>query len=220
MTLFRALVLCGIGTVAACAAAPPLGQTPPMQTRAELVGPLCSGLVCHCRDRGLAGAPEEGKKRYHLKLGPAAQSLWLSLGKTILYKDAQQGESCFVVDLTPGKQPVRFRAHGDGGVAAAFAIEELGFDPKSGEERWYDTVHFRCGSPALCDREMLHSEGERLRSLGNLHDPCGSTRVAGVKWQTGRASDGGHFDDVEVDFELDVYRFAPSKPPCPSGAPQ
>src|SRR5262245_28192176 len=108
---------------------PPLTAPPAAETHAELVGALCSGGHCQCRDRQLVGAPPEGKKRYHIRLGPAAQPLWLTVGQSVLYKDEQRGDSCYVIDLAPGKYPVQLRARAATGVAVGVAIEELGVDP-------------------------------------------------------------------------------------------
>jgi hypothetical protein len=216
--MIRGAAPCAVGLLAAlngCGAVAPLPAPPAAQTRADLVGALCTGGQCRCRERELVGTPPAGKKRYHVKLGPAAQPLWLSVDDIVLYKDQQRGEACFVIDLEPGSHAVRLRAQGTNGVAAAVSLEELGISPESGEEWWYDSFRFHCGAPDLCDRGLLSQEEDRLKRLGDKHDRCGATKVHGVAWRTGTASDGAHPDDLEVELKLEVYKFEPTKAPCP-----
>src|SRR5262245_13533089 len=83
-----------------------IGPPPAKMTRGVLSGPLCSGERCKCRDAnapgdGGVGVPDDGKKRFEIRL-TSAQELWFSLQGMTLYKNAERPEECFYVDLPAG----------------------------------------------------------------------------------------------------------------------
>ena len=192
-----------------------IDPTPAPMTRATLSGPLCEADVCKCRDEnepadGGAGEPEgEGVKRFEVKVGPAANPLWVSIDGMVLYKSEQRALDCFYVDLKPGQHKVALRGSRDGGLSAAFSVSEYAVSTKS----WYDTFHISCGSPGMCAHEELDEEKARFASYPKgVHDRCGSVKVKNIAWDTGRAPDNVHPSDLQLELTLDIYNFAPKLP--------
>ena len=196
-----------------------IGPPPPKATRGVLAGPLCGPERCECRTPVTdAGVPEGTRKRFEIKLGPSPHELWITLPDHVLYKSPERAEMCFYVDLAPGIHPVSFRASNPDGVSAAFEIHELGSKTKS----WYDTFRFNCGSPGACSFEALDdAKADYAKVERNLHDACGSTKIKGLAWDTGKAPDQLHPSELVVQLSLDVYKFAPWKtkgdPTCGHG---
>jgi hypothetical protein len=187
-----------------------IGPPPAKLTQGALAGPLCSGDRCKCRDLaapadGGAGVPEDGRKRFEIRM-TSPQPLWAQLAGASLYKSAEQAENCFYVDLAPGPVTVELRASFPDGVSAKWAIHELGTKTKS----WYDTFAFACGSPGVCSFEEL--DDMRAEQAHAKRDPCGSVKVKGVTWDTGKAPDQLHPSELLVRLTLDVYKFEPEKP--------
>lgn len=199
-----ALVGCG-GDVHQIAIGPPPGKT----TEAVLAGPLCQGDRCKCRSGADdAGVPTDGTKRFEIRL-KSAQQLWANVHGNKLYKNAEQPEACFYVDLPAGDTPVELRASDPNGVSAEWQISELGTTTKS----WYDTFRFECGNPGVCSFDEIDSKKAEYGSLKRgLHDVCGSTKLKGISWDTGKAPDNQHPSELLVRLTLDVYKFAPDKP--------
>lgn len=218
---FPALAMsCGGPSAAGLAALP----TP--VTRATLAGPLCEGDACRCREPGDdpatwdAGTPAPGAgKRYELRLGPVSNALWLTVDGMVLYKSEQQAEACFYLDLPPGQHPVRLQAQGEPGFDARLSIAEMrptGTDPYGDPlpADWYHTFDFSCGAPGHCDLDQLDDWRASLaRYRRQVHDPCGSTRIRGLSWQTGDAPDRLHPTALQLDLALDVHEFAPEHGP-------
>src|SRR3954470_11747660 len=107
-----------------------IGPPPAKMTRGTLAGPLCSGEHCKCRDLsasadGGAGAPEDGQKRFEIRM-TSPNELWASVAGAVLYKSPEQAEQCFYVDLPSGDVPIELRASQPEGVAAKWTIRELG----------------------------------------------------------------------------------------------
>ncbi|MCX5743800.1 MAG: hypothetical protein NT062_15010 [Proteobacteria bacterium] len=193
-----------------------IGAAPPAETRAALAGALCDGINCRCRDLGAAGdggvgvPDDEAHKRYEIRVGPSPQALWLTIGgSTVLYKSAEHAQACFYVDLTSGEHPIEMRASAPEGVSAAWSISELGTKTRS----WYDTFAFACGSPGVCSfSEMDGMKQEQQIAKRNLRDPCGSTKIKSVTWDTGKAPDNEHPSELLVRATLDIYKFTPFRP--------
>ncbi len=208
-------VMLAIGalTLAACSSSAqydPIPAPPEPATVATLSGPLCRANACTCRtDDAAAGLPEEGFKRFEFRMGPSDNELWATVGDMTLYKSRERATDCFYVDLPPGNHPVTFRASGANGFGAAIEVSELG----AKGPWWYDTFDFLCGAPGLCDRETLASWKSKFLERGNKQDPCGSTKITALTWQTGTMPDNLHPSDILLRFTMQVYKFSPENAP-------
>jgi len=200
------LFACG-GTASAT-----LKPLPKASTEGTLAGATCREGKCACRhDKLKVGLPENTKiKRFEVRVGPIRNPLWVKIGGTQLYKDDQNATQCFYVDLPPGKHPVTIQGANSGGFAARVHISEMA--PK--EVGWYETFYFHCGGVDVCDVDQLKAFGSRLdKYKRNIHDPCGSTKVLGIGWKTGKLPDNVHPNKLQLDLTLQVYPFSPKNPP-------
>jgi hypothetical protein len=184
------------------------------RTEAVLAGPLCQSDSCRCREGDAdAGAPAAGLKRFEVRLGPSDDPLWAVVDGMVMFKSDQRQEACFYVDLKSGTHAVRFRDRGKQGLNAAVAIAEQG----GAEDAtwWYHTFDFQCGAPGACDVETIERWKQQVTALRGKHDPCGSTKVQAIRWETGRMPDRtpDQPDDIDLHFTLDVYKFTPENPP-------
>lgn len=187
-----------------------IGPTPAPSTRATLSGPLCQDSSCTCASGSDdAGFPDNGRKRYELRL-KSSQALWATLpGDQVLYKNSERAEECFYVDFGPGEQAITLRASNKDGVSAELIVRELGTTTKS----WYETFRFECGNPGACSFQELDDLKADYAGLKKARmDACGSTKVKKINWDHGRAPDGFHPDELLVRATLDIYKFAPTKP--------
>ncbi|MDB4952841.1 MAG: hypothetical protein JWO36_410 [Myxococcales bacterium] len=187
-----------------------IGPAPAKMTRGTLVGPLCTGDHCKCREiaaagDGGAGVPEDGTKRFEIRM-TSANELWATVHDTVMYKSPEHAEECFYVDLGSGETAVELRASKPEGVSAKWVVHELGTKTKS----WYDTFSIACGSPGVCSFEEL--DALKADQVHAKRDPCGSVKVKGIEWDTGKAPDQLHPSELLVRLSLDVYKFEPSKP--------
>lgn len=187
-----------------------IGAPPGKASRGTFSGPLCTGEECTCRSLtaagdGGAGTPGEGQKRFEVRLKSPNQ-LWAKVGDNVMYKSPERPEACFYIDLPSGDTKVELRASEPNGVSAAWEIHELGTNTKS----WYDTLTFECGNPGVCSFEEL--DGKKAELNDPKHDRCGSVKVKGITWDTGRSPDQLHPSELLVTATLDVYRFVPSRP--------
>ncbi len=196
---------------------PTVGPMPPLgaaTTNATLVGRLCKDQQCRCRDNNggtpqTVGLPPAGMKRFEVRIGPVGNELRVQVGTNKLYKSSERPVECFYVDLAPGRHSVSLRASGEPAFGANFSISEMGPSGK----HWYDTFWFRCGINVCSLQDVIDWKTETAR-LGAAHDPCGSTKVSAIHYQTGRLPDGIHPADLFVEATLEVYKFTPAKPPC------
>lgn len=187
-----------------------IGPAPAPQTVGTLVGPLCANDKCTCSQTGEdAGVPEGSRKRFEVRL-KSAQQLWATLpGDIVLYKNKEQPEACYYVDLPSGQHQLQLRASDPNAVSAEIFVRELGTATKT----WYDTFHFECGNPGACSYEELDAmKADYNNKTHNIFDKCGSTQVKHIMWDHGHAPDGQHPSELLVQATLDVYRFAPNKP--------
>lgn len=216
--MFRSNAPCAVAallalSLAACAGSQkyePLPDPPQPETRATLSGPLCDASGCRCRSAAdEAGEPPPDFKRFEFQLGPTSNEFWVTVDDMVLYKTKQRAESCFYLDLRPGEHRVTLRASGEEGFGARVAVSEQGAEGPW----WYDTFEFSCGAPGRCDKDTLDAWKKRTDQLGSKHDPCGSTKISGVTWQTGKMPDLRHPSDILLELTLDVYRFTPENPP-------
>ena len=189
-----------------------IGPPPPKQSTGSFAGPLCDyNGVCKCKEDGQdPGVPDNpAHKRFELRLGPSAQELWATVHGNVLYKSGEKAEECWYVDLPTGDVPIELRASSPGGVSAAWSIAELGTQTKS----WYDTFRFNCGSPGVCAFDDLDNFKREFNALPNrVRDQCGSVKIKGVTWDTGKSPDAMHPDELAVHVHLEVYKRAPDKP--------
>jgi hypothetical protein len=186
-----------------------IGPPPAPATTASLAGPLCAAGACRCAEQPAeAGEPAPGVKRFEVRLGPSPWELWAALPGGVLFKSRERADGCFYVDLAPGKHAVTLRASHPSGVAAALAISELA--PRANTA--YETLRFSCGgSGAVCSFEDLAAQRARFAG-GVAHDPCGSTKVRELSWDTGRSPDQLAPSELAVRLVLHVYRFTPDYP--------
>jgi hypothetical protein len=190
--------------------------TPPPEpySRGTFAGPLCDGDHCACRDTsapgdGGAGAPDGAVKRFEVRIGPSEHELWVTLDDMVLYKGLAHAEDCFYVDLGAGDHRMGLRASHPGGVAARVEVSEYAPSTRS----WYQTFRFGCGAPGVCGHDDLDEYKADLATYKRgIHDPCGSVKVKQIGWDTGRAPDQLHPDDLQVAWTLGLYEFAPKKP--------
>jgi hypothetical protein len=187
-----------------------IGAPPAKVTQGLFAGPLCAGDTCKCREGaedGGAGVPEqEGMKRFEVKLS-SPQALWIKVAGNAMYKDAEKPDACFYVDLPIGETQIEARASDANGVSAAWSVKELSSKSKS----WYDTFTFNCGNPGVCSFEEL--DGKKAEFAGKpKQDPCGSVKVIGLTWDTGKSPDQLHPSELLVSATLKVYKFVPDRP--------
>lgn len=193
-----------------------IGPPPAKATTGALAGPLCKDGACTCMTSPEeAGVPEgggagAGLKRFELRLGPTPHDLWVTLPGHVLYKSPERPQMCFYVDLPAGSHPIELRASQPNGVSAAISISELGARTKSA----YATFRFSCGSPGgVCSFEELDGKkAEYAAAKKGVHDPCGSTKVKEVVWDTGRSPDHPVPGELAMRLVLHVYKFVPEKP--------
>nr|HEX4312598.1 hypothetical protein [Kofleriaceae bacterium] len=195
-----------------------ISSPPAKESTGTFSGPLCTGPgTCKCRDLnapgdGGAGVPEAGSplKRYEFRLGPSSQELWATVHGAVMYKSPERAEDCWYLDLPSGEQDVELRASDPAGVSAAWTIRELGTQTKS----WYDTLEFNCGSPGVCGFDDLERiKSELSGSVKNrVRDRCGSTKIKGITWDSGKSPDQLHPSDLAVHVHLEIYKRAPDRP--------
>ncbi len=185
---------------------------PDPTTVGVLSGPLCSTQACMCRAEGAAadggaGVPEaEDLKRYEFRVGPVENALWVMVDDMVLYKSDEHAQDCFYVDLPKGQHQVTLRAQRSGGLSAKLAISEYA----PGVESWYETFRFECGVGGTCSNDELHDWRDSLEKYQrNLHDPCGSTKIKQVGWDSGRAPDQTHPVDLQLELTMEIYKFPP-----------
>jgi hypothetical protein len=187
-----------------------IGPPPDRLTRGTMSGPLCAGgQECACRDAsapgdGGAGVPTDGSKRFEIRL-TSPNELWATVRDNRLYKSAERAEACFYLDLPPGDTAIELRASSPNGVSAGWAIRELGTQTKS----WYDTFRFDCGNPGVCSFDEL--DEKKVEYKDPKRDRCGSVKIKGLTWDTGRSPDLLHPNELLVRATLSVYKFVPAR---------
>lgn len=202
------LSLLSLGALAGCSGpVRELSAPPASDTRATLAGPLCDGTRCRCEaDASKAGTAPKGFKRFKVELGPTDHELWGHVADNHFYKSRERANECYYIDLPPGEHPIGLRARGEGGFGARLQISEVGGKPVG----FYDTFDFQCGAPGICDYDGLDRFKAMAREVDSgKFDPCGSVRVLGVDWLTGRAPDRLHPEDFQLEATMKVYNFAP-----------
>lgn len=184
-------------------------------SRANLGGGRCHGAVCTCRSR--AGdpaenpAPDEGHKRFEIRLGAGGGPATLS-SPTLGELSSGSGEACFYVDVVPGTtHEVSFVAterRPEEGVSPVLEIAEYG--PKG--PWWYDVLTVKCDGPGgHCNRDGADAWSAQMktRKRGRI-DPCGSSVIKDLKWDTTGGTgvrELGLFADFKVTFTMEVKKF-------------
>ena len=194
-----------------------LDENAPLRVR----GARCQGGACTCRDvddwgRGVREQERDiadGTKRFEIRTGRGQDPVVIAIeGQGALRKPLDTvAAACGYVDLAPGKYRVRLHASAanpDAGMVPSIFIREYG----ARTQDWYDTFEFRCGGGEACS--IGHMEewlGNAQKVPRGLHDPCGSTRVGGLRWNADRTV-GVKLGELTVELTLDVYKFPPRFP--------
>lgn len=174
--------------------------------------------------RALGGAVEKeavpaGMKRFELRLARGVDAVTITIdGRRALARGAveQPAEACAYVDLPPGKHALAWREEAktpEVGIQPVLSIAEYG----PAANAWYRTLEIACTTSEGCLKDDMHAAFEKLRAVPRgLHDPCGSTRIEGARWQA-EHSPSVKLEDATVELTLHVYQFATSHAP---GAPE
>lgn len=186
-----------------------IGPVPARITTGVFAGPSCNGESCKCATSSEeVGVPDqEGYKRFEVRL-KSPQAVWFKLRDNMMYKDAERVEACFYVDLPTGDTPIEMRASDPNGVSAEWTVKEFGAVTKS----LYDSFAFNCGNPGVCSFDELREKKAEHVAQGSKTDKCGSVKVTGLSWDTGRSPDQLHPAELLVRATLNVYKFVPDRP--------
>lgn len=183
-----------------------ISAPPDKRTSGVFAGPLCTGETCTCATNVAdVGTPPDGYKRFEVRLN-SAQQLWFKIRDNVMYKDAERPEACFYVDLPSGETAIEMRASEPNGVSAAWSVKELGTIAQT----WYETFTFNCGNPGVCSFEELRDK--KAEYADPKRDKCGSVKIKGLTWDTGRSPDQLHPSELLVKATLNVYKFVPDRP--------
>jgi hypothetical protein len=194
---------------------------PPRSGPLVTAGPRCAGATCTCRavdDYGRPtgeGARNEGDipaglKRFEFRTGRGFDPTSVTIDdKGTLNKDTTRVDpSCGYVDLPPGRHAVRLRIEAKDpgqGIHPRLLVNEYG----RGQNDWYSTFSFACGSGAPCIKEDMKAWFDQARgSDRGIFDKCGSVRVEGIRWSVEHSPDQT-LEDLTLDFVLHVYKFEP-----------
>ena len=185
---------------------------------ANLAGARCRGQgdVCTCRSRtgdpAESSAPDEGHKRFEIRLGAGGGPATLS-SPTLGELSSGPDEACFYIDVVPGTtHEVTFLARErrpEEGVSPVLEIAEYG--PKG--PWWYDVLDVKCAGPGgHCNRDAADawSAEAKTRKRGRV-DPCGSSVITHLQWNTTGGTgvrELGLFADFKVTFTMEVKKFA------------
>jgi hypothetical protein len=219
------LLLCGCAASSGRAASPSPSSLSEHQAIAT-AGPRCRGGLCACRpvdqfgrtvlDSGGEGHNEApiavGQKRFELRTGRGLDAMEITVaGRGALVKTTESAEpSCAYIDLPPGKHAVHLRvraARGEEGMAPSLLVHEYGTETQD----WYDTLRFSCGDTEACIEPDLADWASKVGSSRGIQDPCGSVKISGVHYR-GEHAPNHRMTEVELDFTLNVYKFAPRFP--------
>ena len=170
---------------------PPPRSSGPLDT----AGPRCSGATCSCRavdDYGRptgSGSRDEGEiaagmKRFEFRTGRGFDAMTVTIdGRGTLTKDASQAEpSCGYVELAPGRHAVRLRILAKDpaqGIHPRLLVNEYGRNTNG----WYTSFSFACGAVGPCIKDDMKDWFDKARAVDRgIYDPCGATRVEGIRW--------------------------------------
>jgi len=217
-------VRAGLYTViflAACGPPPRKAVSVPLftgGTDAVLTGHRCVGKAgCSCRKPGegdLENLPvAEGKKRYELRLETNPGAGYVLLDGMRFYQSRETSQECWYVDLAVGDHKVQVQGVAErkgSPVGLAFTLAE--YQPAG--PAWYDAFTFSCGAGTGCELADLKELRRQIQvDRRKVSDPCGTARILGVSWDSGRAPDGLHPNDVTLGFTLTVSPREPESRP-------
>ena len=193
--------------------------------------PRCQGGLCQCREIDASGRgnaetdaestpPAPGWKRFELRTGRGDDTMRITIEGvgTFVKSGANPEARCIYVDLPAGAHRVRYHitaANPTQGAEPRLRISEYGEKFK----RWYRTFGFRCTDGSQpCTKDLARDEFERLaKQTDGKFDPCGSTKVQGLRFSTDREADAA-VGDFNLQLVLNTYkftpRFAPDTPNC------
>ncbi len=196
---------------------------PPKSGPLVTAGARCQGAVCTCRpvdDYGRPtaqsndeGAIADGQKRFELRTGRGFDKMTVTVdARGTLTKDASQAEpSCGYIDLPPGRHAVRVRVEAKEvaqGIHPRLIINEYGVKTSD----WYNTFSFACGEHEACLKDDMKDWFDKARAVPRgIFDPCGSTRVEGLRWAVEHSPEQT-LEDLTLDFVVHVYKFDPRFP--------
>ncbi len=199
------------------AAVPPPSSSGPLVT----AGPRCQGATCTCRAVDDYGRPTgegsrnegevaPGMKRFEFRTGRGFDAERVTIdGKGTLVKDTSTVEpSCGYVELPPGRHAVRLRIEAKDraqGIHPRLLVAEYG----KGQNDWYSTFSFACGSAGPCIKDDMKDWFDHARAVERgIFDKCGSTRIEGLRWSVEHSPEQT-LEDLTLDFVLHVYKFEP-----------
>ena len=220
---------CGGGGGPASATGHGGGPLPPATTfaatEAKLAGHRCTTpTTCTGRAQGdteETTPPAEGTKRFEVRLTVTGGKGWLAFGDHKLVKATAVPEECWYLDVTPGGDvPVSLNVVADaksGGAGVSLRVREY----KAEGAAWYDAFKWQCGDPEACSLEALDElKAAVTRDRKLLRDSCSSVRPNGVTWESGRAPDATHPEDVRLQAKLFVAKWTPTEPPETPSCPE
>lgn len=195
------------------------------------VGARCGGKpgpeLCTCRDVDMFGhgtspdgdvetsPPPEGHKRFELRTGRGDDTMRITIeGVGTFVKSGPTPDArCIYVDLPAGAWRVRYHVtavNPSQGAEPRLRISE--YSPRF--KRWYRTFAFRCTDGSQpCTKNLAQDMFEILtKQADGKFDPCGSTKVQGMRFWTDREPEQA-VGDFNLQLALNVYKFAPRFPP-------
>jgi hypothetical protein len=195
------------------------------------VGARCKGNgqgqeMCTCREIDMFGhssgdgdaetsPPPEGHKRYELRTGRGDDTMRITVeGVGTFVKSGPTPDArCIYVDLPAGAFRVRYHVtavNPSQGAEPRLRISE--YSPRF--KRWYRTFAFRCTDGSQpCTKDLARDMFDILvKQADGKFDPCGSTRVQGMRFWTDREPEVA-VGDFNLQLVLNIYKFAPRFPP-------
>ena len=194
------------------------------------VGARCTGKgqeLCACRDVDIYGRgvspdgdvetapPPEGHKRYEIRTGRGDDTMRITIeGVGTFVKSGPTPDArCIYVDLPAGAFRLRYHvtaANPSQGAEPRLRISE--YSPRW--KRWYRTFAFRCTDGSQpCTKDLAADMFAVLtKQTDGKFDPCGSTRVQGMHFDTDRAPEAA-VGDFNLTLVLNIYKFPPRFPP-------
>lgn len=194
------------------------------------VGARCKGQgmeMCSCREVDMYGRgvspdgdvetspPPEGHKRYELRTGRGDDTMRITIeGVGTFVKSGPTPDArCIYVDLPAGAFRVRYHVtavNPSQGAEPRLRISE--YSPRW--KRWYRTFAFRCTDGSQpCSKNLAADMFEvLLKQSDGKFDPCGSTKVQGLRFWTDREPESA-VGDFNLQLVLNIYKFAPRFPP-------
>jgi hypothetical protein len=168
-----------------------------------------------CRADGEKEQVPAGLKRFELRIARGVDATTITIdGRRALVRGTveQPAETCAYVDLAPGEHALSWREEAktpEVGIQPMLAIAEYG----PAVNAWYHTLEVACTTAEGCLKDDMHAAIEKLGAVPRgLHDPCGSTRVKGLRWAA-EHSPSVKLEDATVELTLHVYGFATKHPP-------